>query len=98
MEIGRCVHRPLTGYAFSFELGITKPDPLMYLTAARLAGGAPEKHFFSEPTLRIGDSPKCDRDGARAAGLRGFLLNRQGSGDFTSLVEFAETIIQELRL
>jgi FMN phosphatase YigB (HAD superfamily) len=41
----------------------------------------------------IGDSEKCDRDGPNAVGIPGFLLNRQGGKDFSSLNEFSDMVL-----
>lgn len=85
----------LDAYGFSFELGMMKPNKLIYRTTCELAGARADDYFGSDRVLMIGDSPKCDKAGARAAGVRGFLLNRTGAGDFKSLVEFAEAVLEE---
>jgi FMN phosphatase YigB (HAD superfamily) len=47
----------------SSVLGIRKPDPAIYLEAARIAGVAPAKCAY------VGDNLKRDVTGARAAGF-----------------------------
>jgi FMN phosphatase YigB (HAD superfamily) len=88
----------LDGYGLSFEIGAMKPDRSIYHETCALVGA--ELTMFSglDLTLMIGDSPKCDRDGPRAAGIRGFLLSRSGNGDFESLAEFAQTVLQEIQV
>ncbi|MEE3508283.1 HAD-IA family hydrolase [Pseudomonas sp. 10C3] len=85
----------LDAYGFSFQLGMMKPDKRIYRATCELAGARADDYFGSDRVLMIGDSPKCDKAGARAAGVRGFLLNRIGVGDFKSLIEFAEAILEE---
>ena len=52
------------GYVLSYELKLLKPDPAIYLTAARMAGTPPEACVF------IDDMEENVR-GAEAVGLRG---------------------------
>jgi len=52
--------------------GKVKPSPSIFLAALELLGTVPER------TAMIGDSPTDDVDGARALGLRAFLLDREG--------------------
>lgn len=54
----------------SSELGADKPDPLIYQRALKLSGLAPNE------TLHIGDDPVRDWEGAEAAGLSSFRLER----------------------
>jgi putative hydrolase of the HAD superfamily len=54
----------------SSELGADKPDPLIYQRALRLSG------FTSGETLHVGDDPIRDWEGAGAAGLSVFRLER----------------------
>ncbi len=55
--------------------------------------GADIEHLGEGTVAMIGDSEKCDRDGPRLAGISGFLLNRQGGKDFSSLTEFADAVL-----
>jgi putative hydrolase of the HAD superfamily len=54
----------------SSELGADKPDPLIYQRALKLIGVAPGE------TLHVGDDPVRDWEGAAAAGLSVFRLER----------------------
>ena len=54
----------------SSEVGADKPDPWIFERALALAGVAPQE------ALHVGDDPRCDWEGARAAGLRTFHLQR----------------------
>jgi putative hydrolase of the HAD superfamily len=48
-----------------------KPSPSIFLAALELLGTVPER------AAMVGDSPTDDVDGARALGLRAFLLDRE---------------------
>ncbi|WP_449100753.1 HAD family hydrolase [Pseudomonas veronii] len=82
-------------HAFSFELGVTKPDPHIYRFICGQMGVDPGHCFDAEKgqVLMIGDSPKCDRDGPRAAGIMGHLLRRDGHGPITDLTQFAQLLL-----
>lgn len=54
----------------SSEAGADKPDPRIFLHATRLASCEPGE------ALHVGDDEKCDWEGAAAAGLRVFRLDR----------------------
>jgi putative hydrolase of the HAD superfamily len=54
----------------SSELGADKPDPEIYRRAVRLSGARPNE------TLHVGDDPARDWEGAAAAGLPVFPLER----------------------
>jgi putative hydrolase of the HAD superfamily len=62
----------LDGVLTSAQVGVRKPDPLIFHRALALAGVAPEE------ALHVGDSLVEDIDGARAAGLRAVLIRRGG--------------------
>jgi putative hydrolase of the HAD superfamily len=61
--------------------GARKPDPRIFAAALEAAGCAPEE------ALHVGDTPAEDLGGARAAGVRALLLDRDGGGDIASLAE-----------
>ena len=84
----------LDAYGFSYELGFMKPDPLIYRTVCEELGVVPGRQLEGERVMMIGDSIRCDRDGARAAGIAGFHLSRTGKGDFSNLIEFAEAVLK----
>lgn len=57
----------------SSEVGADKPDARIFQRALALAGVAPHE------ALHVGDDPRCDWEGARAAGMRAFHLQRPGN-------------------
>lgn len=84
------------GYAFSYELGVMKPDSRIYLSICEQMGVVPGHYFGSETgrVMMIGDSRRCDRDGPRAAGIVGLHLDRSGNGQINDFVQFAHLIIE----
>ncbi|HFH3756465.1 TPA: HAD family hydrolase [Pseudomonas aeruginosa] len=78
---------------FSFALGAMKPEPFFYRATCELLGADTGDYFGNNKVVMIGDSPRCDRDGPRAVGIRGVLLNRQSGNDFRNLVEFSDTVL-----
>ncbi|WP_447781192.1 hypothetical protein [Pseudomonas plecoglossicida] len=42
----------------------------------------------------VGDSIRCDRDGARAVGIEGHYLDRSGAPTFQDLVQFAGLVLK----
>lgn len=74
----------LDGAVTSAQAGAAKPDPAVFRAALAVAGVEPEQ------ALHVGDSPEGDLEGARAAGVRGVLLVRDGrppEGALTTLAE-----------
>jgi len=67
----------------SSELGADKPDPLIYHRALKLSGLSPNE------TLHVGDDPVRDWQGAEAAGLSIFPLDRTRNAlrDLLAIVE-----------
>lgn len=59
------------GMFLSYELGILKPDPAIYLHAARALGVEPSECLF------VGDSPGADVKGPAKVGMHSLLLNRR---------------------
>lgn len=86
----------LDGYGFSYEIGAMKPNPVIYHSVCRDLGVQPGQQLLGNRVVMIGDSIKCDRAGARAAGIAGFHLVRSGEGDFKNLVDFADCVLGEL--
>ena len=65
--------------------GARKPDPAIFEPALELAGCGPEE------ALHVGDTPEEDVEGARAAGIRPLLIDRDGNGgDISSLRQIRE--------
>ncbi len=58
----------------SASAGAVKPDARLFRAALEAAGCEPEE------ALHVGDSPEKDVAGARAAGIRAVLLDRDGNG------------------
>jgi putative hydrolase of the HAD superfamily len=69
----------LDGVVTSAEAGVRKPDPAIFEPALRLARCTPPEAVY------VGDTPSEDLAGARAAGIRALLIDRQGDGDIESL-------------
>ena len=59
----------------SAEVGVTKPDPRIFEIALERLRCDPEEAVF------VGDSLETDVAGARAAGMRAFLLDRSAGGE-----------------
>jgi putative hydrolase of the HAD superfamily len=75
----------LDGAVSSAVAGARKPDPAIFEPALELAGcGAAE-------AVHVGDTPEEDVEGARAAGIRPLLIDRNGNGgDISSLREIGD--------
>lgn len=71
-------------HAYSFSVGAIKPACEIYRFSAAMLGTPSVSNI-----AMIGDSLRCDRDGARASGINGWWLNRDGGGDYRCLVSFA---------
>jgi len=63
----------LHGVVSSAEAGARKPDPAIFAGALEIARCAPGE------ALHVGDTLADDVEGARAAGIRALLLDREGS-------------------
>ena len=74
----------LDGAISSAEAGARKPDPAIFTPALELAG------CEAAEALHVGDTAEEDVEGARAAGIRVLLLDREGGGEITSLSEIDE--------
>jgi putative hydrolase of the HAD superfamily len=75
----------LDGAVSSAIAGACKPDPAIFAPALELAGCGPDQ------ALHVGDTPGEDVAGARAAGIRPLLIDREGAdGDISSLKEISE--------
>jgi putative hydrolase of the HAD superfamily len=74
----------LDGWVSSAGAGATKPDPAIFRSALELAQCEPEA------ALHVGDTPEDDQAGARAAGIRALLIDRNGAGDISSLTEIVD--------
>ncbi|MCF5029627.1 HAD family hydrolase [Pseudomonas syringae] len=78
----------LDGYAYSFAIGAIKPSKEIYKRATQLVRASPHEAWM------VGDSKRCDCDGPTAFGIRGFYLDRQGSGGYRTLRTFADELLR----
>ena len=69
----------LDGVVTSAAVGARKPDPRLFAAALEVAGCA------ADGALHVGDTPTEDVEGAKAAGIRALLIDRDGGGDIESL-------------
>ncbi|WP_054989149.1 HAD family hydrolase [Pseudomonas coronafaciens] len=82
-------------YAFSYALGIMKPDPEIYRSVSSQMG-IELGHYLSQDSasaVMIGDSKRCDQDGPRSIGMMGFHLDRKSRGSMSDLLQFADLVI-----
>jgi putative hydrolase of the HAD superfamily len=84
----RCgIERMLDGVVTSAEAGARKPDPAIFTAALELAG------CEAGEALHVGDTADEDVAGARAAGIRPLLIDRDGGeGDISSLREIDQRL------
>ncbi len=86
----------LDGYALSAELGLLKPDRVMYRSVCEMLGVWPDEQPANPVrVLMIGDSKRCDESGPRSFGISGHHLDRSGGGRFQDLLSFANSIVAE---
>jgi putative hydrolase of the HAD superfamily len=78
---------PIEGIVSSAGAGAKKPDPAIFETALEVAG------VEAAEALHVGDTPEEDVAGARAAGIRVLLLDREGDGDISSLTEITDHLV-----
>jgi putative hydrolase of the HAD superfamily len=69
----------LDGVVTSAAAGARKPDPRLFEAALEVAGCA------ADEALHVGDTPTEDVEGAKAAGVRALLIDRDGGGDIESM-------------
>lgn len=85
-------------YAYSYQLGMLKPEPQMYRWVCEQLDVTPGCGFGSGDAVHmIGDSIRCDRDGPRAVGIMGHHLDRSGGGRITDLSQFAQLVVDANR-
>jgi putative hydrolase of the HAD superfamily len=77
------LRRLLDGIVTSAGAGARKPDPAIFEPALEITGCGPAE------ALHVGDTASEDVAGARAAGIRVLLLDRDGGGDIASLASLA---------
>jgi putative hydrolase of the HAD superfamily len=69
----------LDGVVTSAAVGARKPDSRLFEAALEVADCA------ADEALHVGDTPTEDVEGAKAAGIRALLIDRDGGGDIESL-------------
>lgn len=86
----------MDAYAFSFEVGAAKPDPRIYKALLQMIDAMPGQSAVAidSRVWMVGDSVRCDRDGARAVGIKGHYLDRSGVSSIQDLVQFADLIVE----
>lgn len=89
----RRLYPSVDAFGFSFAIGAMKPEPFFYRATCELLGADTSDYFGDNKVVMIGDSAKCDRDGPKEVGIRGCLLSREGSSDFTTLTGFADSVL-----
>lgn len=82
---------------FSYEVGATKPCPLIYESICADLGVTPG-HFFDDTgvAVMIGDSLWRDCYGARAAGINGVHLQRSPGSPMPDLDTFSRLILDQI--
>ncbi|ONN72457.1 HAD family hydrolase [Pseudomonas oryzihabitans] len=82
---------------FSYEVGATKPCPLIYESICADLGVTPG-HFFDDTgiAVMIGDSLWCDCYGARAVGINGVHLQRSPDKPMPDLHTFSRLVLDQL--
>ena len=76
--------------AASAAVGAAKPDPAIFLHAARVAGVEPSR------ALHVGDRRVEDYDGARAAGMRALLLDRHGAEAGPDVISTLTAVVERI--
>lgn len=80
---------PGLSYSMSCEVGDMKPSLRIYQHACDQLGLQPFE------VAMIGDSLRCDKQGPGVFGMQGFFLDRSaGLGDYSTLSEFADDVVQ----
>jgi putative hydrolase of the HAD superfamily len=80
----------LDGAVSSAVAGARKPDPAIFRAALDFANVGPDE------ALHVGDTAEEDVEGARAAGIRPLLIDRNGNrGDISSLTEISEHLADD---
>ncbi|RMU19805.1 Haloacid dehalogenase-like family hydrolase [Pseudomonas amygdali pv. lachrymans] len=85
----------LNAYGFSFQVGVTKPDPRMYLATCEKLGVIPGSTFGENRVVMTGDSMRCDCHGPRTVGITGIHLDRSKATSMRDLMVFARQVLSE---
>jgi len=82
---------------FSYEVGVLKPDPLIYQAVCSDLGVVPGQLFGGEGVaVMIGNSLWRDCYGARAAGINGVHLQRSPGTQIPDLDTFSQLILDQI--
>lgn len=74
----------LDAYVLSYEVGVAKPEPAIFLRVCDALGCAPGEVLF------VGDSKRCDVDGPRAVGMQArHLVRKRGQ----TLLDALESVL-----
>ncbi len=79
----------LDGVVTSAGTGARKPDPAIFEAALEIAGCS------ADEALHVGDTPAEDTAGARAAGIRALLIDRDGGGEIDTLSSIRHHLVRE---
>jgi HAD superfamily hydrolase (TIGR01549 family) len=82
----------LDAYAWSFEVGATKPDPLMYEAVCNTLQCAPHQ------VLMVGDTVNADYSGPRSFGMQARHLARAGTSPVHESISTLDSILTMLEL
>lgn len=82
----------LDAYTWSFEVGATKPDPLVYETVCNSLQCAPHQ------VLMVGDTVDADYYGPRSFGMQSLHLVRAGTSPVRESVSNLEHVLTVLKL
>ncbi|UQB32228.1 HAD family hydrolase [Pseudomonas tremae] len=95
---GRAVRKlfpNLDAFGFSYEIGTTKPDPLMYSATCKLIGVELSSIFGENRIIMVGDSLRCDCYGPCAVGITGIYLDRSKATGINDLMHLARHVLSE---
>lgn len=70
-------------YVFSYEVGARKPDPSLFDAVCAALALPPHR------VLMVGDSPRCDIEGAREFGMPSVLVNQKHAAAALSIDQLA---------
>lgn len=81
---------PLDAYAWSFEVGAVKPDPIIYEYVCSALGCLPAD------VLMVGDTVEADYHGLRRFGMRSYHLSRDGARSIKHSITSLDDILDVL--
>lgn len=81
---------PLDAYAWSFEVGAVKPDPIIYHSVCQSLECVPNEVLF------VGDTVEADYNGPRAIGMRSMHLMRKGPAQVEHSIQSLDQLLLRL--